>query len=314
MFDLSGAPLGLALAAGLVAAFNPCGFALLPSYLTLLIASDQVPAPDRPSPAPVLPAVGRALRLTVAMAAGFVTVFGLFGLIVTPLALSVQQHLPWLTILIGLVLIALGGWLLSGRELLLRLPKLRGRGLNQSLPSMYVYGLSYAIASLSCTIAPFLVLTTTTFRSDSITAGIAVFLAYALGMALPVGVLAVAVALAHGALIAKVRRMLPYIGRISGALLVLAGAYVAYYGYYELRVFGGAGTGDPIVDTATRIQGRLAGWLDQAGAWWIGAALIVLVVIGIGAAAMSRRQREPGQPLRTADGSARQPGPPDPAS
>ncbi len=313
MFDLSGAPLGLALAAGLVAAFNPCGFALLPSYLTLLIATDQGPAADRPAPT-ALPAVGRALRLTAAMAAGFVTVFGLFGLIVTPLALSVQQHLPWLTIVIGLVLIALGGWLLSGRELLLQLPRLRSRGLDRSLPSMYAYGLSYAIASLSCTIAPFLVLTTTTFRSDSIPAGIAVFLAYALGMVLPVGVLAVAVALAHGALVARVRRVLPYIGRISGALLVLAGAYVAYYGYYELRVFGGAAAGDPIVDTATRIQGRLAGWLDHAGAWWIGAALLVLVAIGIGTTVISRSDREPGQPLRSADGSALQPGPADPAS
>ncbi|WP_347598735.1 hypothetical protein [Acrocarpospora sp. B8E8] len=31
-------PLTLALTAGLVAAFNPCGFALLPAYLTMLIA------------------------------------------------------------------------------------------------------------------------------------------------------------------------------------------------------------------------------------------------------------------------------------
>jgi cytochrome c biogenesis protein CcdA len=36
--------LALALAAGLVAAFNPCGFALLPSYLALLVADPIVGA------------------------------------------------------------------------------------------------------------------------------------------------------------------------------------------------------------------------------------------------------------------------------
>nr|BFE88443.1 hypothetical protein GCM10020093_110440 [Planobispora longispora] len=33
-------PLALALAAGTVAAFNPCGFAMLPAYLTMLIVDD----------------------------------------------------------------------------------------------------------------------------------------------------------------------------------------------------------------------------------------------------------------------------------
>jgi cytochrome c biogenesis protein CcdA len=34
------APLGLAVAAGMLAAVNPCGFALLPAYLSLLISGD----------------------------------------------------------------------------------------------------------------------------------------------------------------------------------------------------------------------------------------------------------------------------------
>ncbi|WP_436792079.1 cytochrome c biogenesis protein CcdA [Yinghuangia sp. YIM S10712] len=111
-------PYALALAAGLVAAFNPCGFALLPAYLTLLIAS---PEQDASRTAAVL----RALRMTAAMTVGFVAVFGAFGLIVTPLALSVQEWLPWATIVIGVVLLVLGGWLLSGRELFFSGPKFR---------------------------------------------------------------------------------------------------------------------------------------------------------------------------------------------
>ena len=78
--------LALALGAGMLAAVNPCGFALLPAYLSLLVVGDQ-PA-TRPR------AVGRALALTAAMTSGFVVVFGVFGLAVAPFAAGVQRYLP----------------------------------------------------------------------------------------------------------------------------------------------------------------------------------------------------------------------------
>ena len=56
--------------AGLVAALNPCGFALLPAYLTLVVRTER---------AGVLTAVGRALAATVAMTLGFLAAFGAFG-------------------------------------------------------------------------------------------------------------------------------------------------------------------------------------------------------------------------------------------
>ena len=36
----------------------------------------------------------------------------------------------------------------------------------------------------------------------------------------------------------RLRRILPFVNRIGGALLVLVGLYVAYYGSYEVRLFG----------------------------------------------------------------------------
>jgi cytochrome c biogenesis protein CcdA len=293
MFELSGVPLGFALAAGLVAAVNPCGFALLPGYLGLLITQGEDGG--------TVTAMLRALRMTAAMTAGFVTVFGLFGLVVTPLALSVQQHLPWVTIVIGLALIGAGGWLLAGRELLLRLPHLRVGGRIGSTSWMYVYGVSYAVASLSCTIAPFLALTTSTFHTTSVLGGIAVFVAYALGMAVVVGVLAVAVALARGALVARARQVLPYVSRTSGALLIVAGGYVAYYGAYELRVFGGGAADDPIVDAATDVQGRIVSWLDRFGPGRTALVLAGLILVGAAAALVSRRRRAAGQAARRSD-------------
>lgn len=66
---------------------------------------------------------------------------------------------------------------------------------------MFGYGLAYAIASLSCTIGPFLAVTAETFRSGSVLDGVLAYLAYGSGMALVVGVLAVAPALASSTLL-----------------------------------------------------------------------------------------------------------------
>ncbi|MDG4856683.1 hypothetical protein P8605_00620 [Streptomyces sp. T-3] len=40
---MSDLPLAIALSAGMLAAVNPCGFALLPAYLSLLILGDDTP-------------------------------------------------------------------------------------------------------------------------------------------------------------------------------------------------------------------------------------------------------------------------------
>ncbi|WP_436776428.1 cytochrome c biogenesis CcdA family protein [Yinghuangia sp. YIM S09857] len=280
-------PYALALAAGLVAAFNPCGFALLPAYLTLLVAD---PAAER-GEAGRTAAVVRALRMTGAMTAGFVAVFGVFGLVVTPLALSVQEWLPWATIVIGAVLVALGVWLVAGREVFLSAPKLNTGPPTRSVWSMVLYGVSYAVASLSCTIGPFLALTTSTFETASIPAGVAVFVAYALGMGLVVGVLALAVALAQTAMVTRMRRALRYVGRVSGALLIVAGAYVAYYGWYELRVNDGGSTDDPIMNRAYEIQGALSARVEEIGVGPVAVVFALLAAAGLATAVVHRLRR-----------------------
>ncbi len=267
--------MGFALAAGLVAALNPCGFALLPGYLTLVVLGDADDS-SRGRPA----AVVRALVATVVMAAGFLVVFGTFGLVVAPLAFSVQQYLPVVTVVIGGGLVVLGAWMLSGRELSVILPKLSRGAPTVKLGSMFGYGVAYAIASLSCTIGPFLAVTSATFRSGSILGGAAAYLAYGAGMAVTVGVAATAVALIGSNVTSGVRRLLPHINRLGGALLVVTGAYVAYYGVYELRLYFGDGdAGDAIIEAAGGIAQALAQWVDGVGIGRLGAVLVALVTL-----------------------------------
>jgi cytochrome c biogenesis protein CcdA len=271
----------LAFVAGMVAAFNPCGFAMLPAYLTLVID---------PQSGGQLAAVGRALAATAAMALGFLAVFGSFGLLTVSVASTVQRYLPYVTLVIGVGLVVAGVWLLSGREL--RAPNLAGGrwAPTARLGSMFGYGVGYAIASLSCTIGPFLAVTGSSLRRGSPAQGVLVYVAYAAGIALVVGVLAVAVALASSSMVDRMRAVLPHINRISGLILVMVGLYVGYYGFYEIRLFTANGSAeDPVVSAAGRIQRALAGWVYTHGAWpWL---LALGVLVAAAAAVWARRRR-----------------------
>ena len=279
--------MGLAFGAGLVAALNPCGFAMLPAYLALVVGGEDV---GRRA------AVGRAVTATAAMAVGFVVVFGGFGVLAVSVASTVQRYLPYATVVIGIVLVALGIWLLTGREITALRGVARGARLAPTarLGSMFGYGVSYAIASLSCTVGPFLAVTAAGLRGSAVGAA-AVYVAYAAGFTLIVGVLALAAALTNSAVVDRMRRIVPYVHRISGALLVLVGSYVGYYGLYEIRLFAGKDNpDDPVIAAAARVQGAIAGWVHQHGAWpWL-LALAVLMVAATAwrASARARYHRE----------------------
>ena len=104
------------------------------------------------------------------MALGFVAVFGAFGLLTVSAASTVQRYLPYVTVVIGIVLVALGVWLLLGRESRCadRLARSARWAPTARLGSMFGYGLSYAVASLSCTVGPFLAVTGAAFRGGSV--------------------------------------------------------------------------------------------------------------------------------------------------
>jgi cytochrome c-type biogenesis protein len=273
--------LAFALGAGMLATVNPCGFAMLPGYLTMVIAGG--------GEATRTARVGRALAASALMTAGFVVVFGVFGLLSLPLRGVLQQYLPVVTVVIGVVMVVLGVLLLAGRQLTLLLPKPARGAPSTRVVSMAGYGVAFAVASLSCTIGPFLAATGIALRGGDLTTGITTFVAYALGMGLVVAVLAVAAALASTAVATGIRRVLPYVPRIGGVLLLVTGAYVGYYGYYELRLFhGGGDASDPVVDAAREIQSTLVGWLDALGPVPVTVALAALVAGGV---LLTRRHR-----------------------
>jgi cytochrome c-type biogenesis protein len=240
-------PFALALVSGMVATVNPCGFALLPAYLSAFVGMD-----DRSSRAG---AVGRAIAVSAVLTAGFVTVFGLLGVVFGSALNAVQQRAPWLTIGIGVALAVVGIWMLTGRELNVRIPKLQRGGSDGTLASMYLFGVSYAVASLGCAITPFLGVTSS--PSANLASRLVTFVLYGAGMGVIIVVLTVAVALARTGVVARFRAVLPVMNRVAGALMVVAGLYVAYYGWYSWR----------LIERNDASRGGVYEWVSKLQEW-----------------------------------------------
>jgi cytochrome c-type biogenesis protein len=276
------APLAYAFGVGMVATVNPCGFAMLPAYLSFFLGLEGAEEDTRAS-------VLQALAIGGVVTAGFLVVFGLLGILLDGALSSVQQYLPWVTIVLGLVLVALGIALLRGRSFSVRLPTVTGTS-DRQLTSVFLFGVSYALVSLSCTIPLFIAAVAPSFTHANFAWGVAAFLAYGLGMGVVLIALTVALALARHSLVRNLRQVLPYVYKISGVLLLVAGAYVAYYGWYELRVrngdFSRGGPAKVVSDWNTWISA----WIQHTGPLRIGIVLAAAVGVVV-ALAMGRKRR-----------------------
>src|SRR5699024_512371 len=140
------------------------------------------------------------------------------------------------------------------------LPRLDRGGRDRTLWSMFVFGLSYAIASLSCTLPVFSTIVVTTFSRTSFLSGIATFLAYGLGMAMLLIVVTLTLAVARRGFVTALRRVLPHLQRISGAIMAIVGAYLLWWGVYEIQMLrrnewqSGTGPVDVVTSWSTSLQ------------------------------------------------------------
>ena len=282
---------------GLVAAFNPCGFALLPAYLGYFIGVEQSDDARPSSGAQALGAMLRAMAVALTLTAGFVVVFGAFGaLFETVLSQgTVLDRIGYVTIAIGAIMALLGLWLLAGRAINLRLPKMnRGTG-SRGLGSVFMFGVSYAVVSLSCTIGLFIAAVAASFSADGVANGTANFVAYGVGMGAVITFLTLALALARSSVVPAMRKMFRWINPVSGLVLIASGIYVANYGWWELQVIDDPLASNVFVEKFTEFQAAVSNWIDDATAERIG----VLCALGVlGVLVMGWRQGETSVWLR----------------
>ncbi|MEV6109363.1 hypothetical protein AB0M28_32335 [Streptomyces sp. NPDC051940] len=117
------------------------------------------------------------------------------------------------------------------------------------------------------------------------------FVAYAAGMGLVVGAASLTVALTRSTAVARLRRVGAWAPRIGGGLLLAVGAYVAYYGWYEIRARRDPALADPVIDGAGAVQRALADRVDGVGPGPLAAFVAVLLVVSALVARRRHRRR-----------------------
>jgi cytochrome c-type biogenesis protein len=222
-------PVGYAFGAGMIAAVNPCGFAMLPAYLSLYLGAREDDFARRMPATRML----RALLVAGVVSLGFILLFGLAGVIISAGGNALLGAMPALAILIGAALILLGLALLAGRGVYFgvfeRFAGKWGDPTDVSVRGFFLFGVAYGATSLSCTLPVFLVVVGGGISAGGSLVGAGQFLGYSLGMASVLVALTLALALFKGGLVARIKRAVPYVQLASAVLLVLAGAYMIFY-------------------------------------------------------------------------------------
>ncbi|MGH2751834.1 MAG: cytochrome c biogenesis CcdA family protein [Actinomycetota bacterium] len=281
-------PLAVALVAGGLSTVNPCGFALLPAFLSLYVGIDEERLPSASS------RTMQGLVVGAVVSGGFLAVFAVVGL---PLALGagvLTRAVPWLGVGIGLALALTGLAMVLGRKPSLALHSPVRLERNRSPKTMFLFGIGYGIASLGCTLPVFLAVIGASAATSGLSGSVAVFAGYGAGMAIVLMALSLAASMLRSGLARRLKGMLRHMGRIAGGFIGVTGAYLTYY-WARVR-FGDITTlaDDPLVGSVERFASAIQRTATDQGRWiLLAAGAVVIVMIAVVGARTSASDEPP---------------------
>ena len=218
-----------AFSAGVVSAVNPCGFAMLPAYLGLYMSTSIYEKDSTHYGKMIL----KGLFIGCCVGLGVLSLFLFVGLI-TGFALNfIRSIMEWVGLLLGVGLITIGIWLMNGGRLYTSLTARIGQSIGNptqiSLKGFFLFGVSYGVASLSCTLPIFLSVVGINLNGSSIYDSMMQFALYGAGMGSMILFVTLSMAILKGVMIRYIKLALPYVERIGFFLVVLSGMYIVFY-------------------------------------------------------------------------------------
>ena len=222
-------PLGFSFVSGMLATVNPCGFVMLPVYISMFLSSKERQVNQSNFVYKLL----NIFKISISLGLGFLIIFGAVGLAVTGGLLFIQPILSWLSTLIGFFLVGLGIYTFSGKSLYLSFPQKLSYKINISQDSkfknFFLYGLSYGIASISCTLPLFIALISNAINSGGLTNGIKQFISYSLGMTSVILVITLFASFIKNFSLLKKTSLTKFYQYPAGLIITLVGMYLIIY-------------------------------------------------------------------------------------
>jgi cytochrome c biogenesis protein CcdA len=219
-------PLGFAFAAGMVASVNPCGFFMLPAYISYHLGTEE----DGFYKQSTSRRFSKGLLLGAVTTLGFLVVFAAVGGVISAGGQWLVRVFPYAGVAIGVVMIFVGLYLvITHRTLGIMAASRVTVSPQRNLRNVFMYGIVYAIGSLSCTLPIFLVVVGSSLTSQGLLGSLSQFVGYALGMGSILIAVTIGAALFQGTVARALKKALPYVHRTSALFMVGAGAYLIYY-------------------------------------------------------------------------------------
>lgn len=218
-----------AFSAGALATFNPCAWAMLPTFVSFYLGSHEADYEQRSFTARAT----EGLTLGLLVTGGFLLVFSIAAIIFSIGLRFIVRYLPFGSMITGIALVILGFWLLAGKPFLfsVSLPQVNtSRARNPK--SAFMFGVGYALASLSCTLPVFMSIVGASLTISGFLSGAIMFGGYASGMAIVLMSVAISTALLKGAIAQWYRKFLPHVYRASAIMLIVAGLYLIWKSLY----------------------------------------------------------------------------------
>ncbi|MDR0476698.1 MAG: hypothetical protein LBH14_01990 [Desulfobulbaceae bacterium] len=222
-------PFGYAFGAGMVSAVNPCGFFMLPVYLSLYLGTGEreimLLSPWR--------RFSRALWVALVVTSGFSVIFLACGLIVASGGLALMHFIPWFALVAAASLMIAGVWMLSGQSLTLpgigKIAATIGDPRDITTRGFFLFGLAYGLASLGCALPIFLALVGGAIAAGGSSLAARQCLVYVAGTGCILIILTMAIAFVKQGMVGVLRKILPHSQKLTALFLLAAGVYIIYY-------------------------------------------------------------------------------------
>ncbi|MEY4601068.1 MAG: hypothetical protein RLZZ201_759 [Actinomycetota bacterium] len=253
---------------GMLAAVNPCGFVLLPTYLVAYLSvSDDTDVATR---------LRRSLVVGGSVSAGFLVVFLIVGAISRLFTNWIEINAKYVSLVVGLALIVMGVRMLSGWRPRIWVPALGGESRRNGVVGMFAFGVVYAIASIGCTIGLLTTAILGSFTRDGLVSGVLSVVMYGFGMALFVTALTTTLAFAKTALVRGGRGVMSVVSYVSSGLVLITGIYLAWYWYVAITEQSDQGD---ILRTLGNWQTTIVNRISDIGALPVAVACGIVVAL-----------------------------------
>jgi len=218
VFD-SGFP--LIFAAGVVALFSPCGFPMLPGYISYYMGVEI--------------SYRKAIPLGMACSFGLIMIFSFIGFLATIIGGFFSLFTSLLELIAGLIMIFMGvGMIFELRISKLWIPIISSK--KKGIFGIFLYGITYGLATIGCSAPIFLSILSYAIANGGLIQGLLTFIVYASGMGFPIIIITILMVKVKNLMLNKVVMRTQRLHKISGTVLISIGLYLTYF-YIASQLF-----------------------------------------------------------------------------